>query len=94
MTVERVYSILNFYDGPKEGIADYAGQPHHYLYEWDEALDDYAETFSLAPVDANTMKIALEQWNICESGKSHFTGDQWLRGRILRSVEWTLVTTN
>lgn len=64
MTVERVYSITNFYDGPKEGIANYAGLPHHYLYEWDEALDDYAGTFSLAPVDTNTMELALEQWNI------------------------------
>ena len=60
MTSERVYSISNFYDGPKEGIADYAGRPHHYLCEWDEALDDYATTFTLAPVDANTMEIALQ----------------------------------
>lgn len=64
MTGERVYSITNFYDGPKEGIADYSGRPHHYLYDWDEALDDYAGTFTLALVDEDTMAIALEQWNI------------------------------
>jgi hypothetical protein len=61
---ERVYCISNYYDGPKEGIANYEGRPHRYLFEWDELADDYAKTFTLAPVDEETMKLALEQWNI------------------------------
>jgi hypothetical protein len=69
VSFERVYSVTNYYDGPKEGFADYGGHPHHYLYVWDEIKDDYAGTFTLARLDADTMELALEQWNIWRKWK-------------------------
>jgi hypothetical protein len=72
VSFERVYSVTNYYDGPKEGFADYGGHPHHYLYVWDEVKDDYAGTFTLARLDADTMELALEQWNFWRKWEAAF----------------------
>lgn len=56
---ERVYTMTDFYDGPRGGIADYRGAPHLYASMFDD--DD---TFELQPVDAETLALALEDWAI------------------------------
>jgi len=67
MAFERVYTVWDYYDGPRSGIAAYSGEPCHYHCEWDEAKDDYAETFVLTPIDKETLTLAMEQWLIwCE----------------------------
>lgn len=72
MAFERVYTVKEYYDGPRSGIADYCGQPHHYQCEWDEARHDYAESFLLAPVDQETLTLAMEQWTIWEGWEAAF----------------------
>ncbi|HEY4370006.1 MAG TPA: hypothetical protein VGN07_22425 [Steroidobacteraceae bacterium] len=59
---ERVYTVNDYYDGPRSGVADYRGHPHHYQSDWDEQADDYADTFSLVPADPETLELVLEQW--------------------------------
>jgi hypothetical protein len=44
---ERVHTVANYFDGPREGLADYQGSPHRYKNEWDEAADDWADPFEL-----------------------------------------------
>jgi hypothetical protein len=44
------------------GIAAYAGRPHHFRCEWNEAADDYADIFIITPIDDETLSLALEQW--------------------------------
>jgi hypothetical protein len=69
---ERVYTVCNYFDGPREGIADYRDRPHHYVCEWNNELDDYANTFTLAPVDSETMDLDLEQWKIGRTWEADF----------------------
>ena len=64
MTFERVYTVWEYYDGPRSGIANYHGVPHYYECEWEEADDEYASTFTLRQIDEDTFKLALEQWSI------------------------------
>ncbi len=64
MTYERVHTVWNYYDGPREGLADYGGKPHRYRCAWNEATDDWAQTFELSPVDAETFALAMESWQI------------------------------
>ena len=47
MAYERVHTVANYFDGPREGLADYQGSPHRYKSEWDEAADDWADPFEL-----------------------------------------------
>ena len=64
MGFERVYTVWDYYDGPRSGIAEYLGVAHYYCCEWDENLGDYADTFILAPIDGEILSLALEQWEI------------------------------
>jgi hypothetical protein len=33
---EKVYTMTDYYDGPRRGIADFDGRPHFYDSEWDD----------------------------------------------------------
>ena len=64
MAFERVYTVSDFFDGPRSGVADYSSRPHHYACEWDDGADEYAETFALREIDNGTLALVLKQWEI------------------------------
>lgn len=61
---EIVHTVTDYYDGPRCGIADLDGAPHLYEAEWREESGNYADTFLLTPIDAETLALALEDWTI------------------------------
>ena len=63
---ERVYTVIEFYDGPRSGFADFDGTPHAYRSIWREDLDDWdpEDRFELSPVSGETLALALEDWAI------------------------------
>jgi hypothetical protein len=81
---EDVYTVDDWYDGPRTGFAQYRGAPHHYrsLYldynDWDTDED----RFELIPVSADVLAAALEadaifgRWDIArKSGEIVWTVD-------------------
>ena len=58
--LERVYTVVDYFDGPRRGIADYRGQPH--LYEAD--AEGGTDRFRLYPVSPVVLQAALEDWEI------------------------------
>jgi hypothetical protein len=62
---ENVYTISDWYDGARAGVDDYSGQPHYYECLFDE-LFGYTETYWLHPIDYETFRLALEDWEIWE----------------------------
>jgi hypothetical protein len=79
---ERVYTVWNYFDGPREGIADYRGQPHHDLCEWNNERDDYGDAFTLCRVDSETMDLVVEQWKIWRTWETAFLRAQYRMRRI------------
>jgi hypothetical protein len=61
---EKVYTITDWYDGPREGIADFNGSPHIYMTLFEPVNDDWSDILLLAPVDEETFQLALEHWEI------------------------------
>jgi hypothetical protein len=61
---ERVYTVLDYYDGPRKGVADFEGQPHLYECIFDEAKGNYSDSFLLMPIDGESFRLALEDWAI------------------------------
>jgi hypothetical protein len=72
VTYERVHTVSDYYDGPREGLADYGGEPHRYKSHWNEAADDWAETFELSPIDADTFRLEMERWQIWRAWERAF----------------------
>jgi hypothetical protein len=61
---ERVYVEIEWYDGPRAGVADIDGVPHRFKSLFDEADDDYLGTFLVWPIDATALELEIEQWRI------------------------------
>lgn len=61
---ENVYTVFDYWDGPRRGLADYGGKPHLYQCVFDEAADDWSDVFLLRAVDAHVFEMAMEGWQI------------------------------
>ena len=61
---ELVFTVTDYYDGPRKGIANYQGHPHLYECIFDETADNYSESFLLTPLDSNSFQSAMEDWEI------------------------------
>ncbi|MFD5639550.1 hypothetical protein ACFWJM_36170 [Streptomyces sp. NPDC127077] len=60
---ERVYVELEWYSGPRAGLADVGGQPHYFQgYDWDDA--DEADEYSVWPASDVAVELEREQWAI------------------------------
>lgn len=77
---ERVYTVHDYYDGPRSGIANFGGRPHYYSCEWDDAANDYADSFTLVSIDEETLDLALEQWAIWKKWEVAFHNGHRHRG--------------
>ena len=65
---EKVYVELEWYDGPRKGVADIGGVPHRFCSHFDENDDQPLGTFVVFPID-QTMLV----WSR-SSGTSSFYG--------------------
>ena len=74
--MEKVHAVWEFYDGPRTGIADYRRQPHYFSCQWDPTLDDYSETYTLIPINAETFTLALEQARLWQEWELAFHSGQ------------------
>jgi len=61
---EKIYTVFDFYDGIRTGIADFNGAHHYYERPSDEAQGDWADYFLLKPIDEETFQLAMEDWAI------------------------------
>jgi hypothetical protein len=61
---ERVYTMSDYYDGPRGGITSFRGRPHTYASTFSDVNDDYTDVFELRPIDDETLRLALESWEI------------------------------
>lgn len=60
---ERVYAELDWYDGPREGLADLSGVPHYFEgHEWDWSSD--TDEYFVWPASADAVVLEREQWAI------------------------------
>lgn len=71
---EKVYTVLDWYDGPRLGLADYHGHPHLYESRWDKNTGDWegehwskkmgTSYYWLSPVTPLVFSLAMEDWSI------------------------------
>jgi len=66
---EKVYTVNDYHDGPRLGVANLRGKPHIYQKEFSEALDNYTDSFWLREIDQHLLTLVLEDWAICCAGR-------------------------
>ena len=62
--IDIVYTVDDYWDGPREGIASFRGKPHAYRCLFDEAQDEWSERYRLTPISPDALEAALEAWGI------------------------------
>jgi hypothetical protein len=61
---EPVFTVNEYFDGPRQGFANYGGRPHAYLCEWDEQADDWGAVYLLSPIGDEQLGLVREDWDI------------------------------
>lgn len=69
---EIVYTVTDWYDGPRRGIANYQGKPHLFESEWRDGENLDADTFLLVPIEPEVFALALEDWRIWRRWEAAF----------------------
>ncbi|MDQ2799126.1 MAG: hypothetical protein M3Y13_05725 [Armatimonadota bacterium] len=59
---EIVYTVFNYWDGPRAGVADFHGSPHFFQCIFDEVADEWSNVFRLSPVAKNTVSLTKNEW--------------------------------
>ena len=62
---ELVYTMTDYYNGPRGGIANFNGTPHLYESMYTDFTEDTGyDVFLLQATDAETLTLAEEDWEI------------------------------
>ena len=61
---ETVHTVTDYWDGPRQGIANFQGSPHFYDCIFDSVKDDYSDLYRLTPLDESIFRLAMEAWGI------------------------------
>ena len=62
---EEVFTVTDYYDGPRSGVANFNGKPH--FYESIFRDNNYSDIYWLTPVSNEVFLSALEDWAIWTS---------------------------
>jgi hypothetical protein len=76
---EMVFTVEEYYDGPRKGIANYRGKPHFYGCILNEEKQNYSDKFRLTPLDQKNFELALEAWEIWRHSEIAFHTDKTTR---------------
>lgn len=77
---EAVHTVNDYYDGPRNGIADYRWAPHVYKCVWDDSTDDWSVVFLLSPITPEQMSAVEEAWSIWRRYRANFQQGNLLPG--------------
>jgi hypothetical protein len=69
---ERIYTVNDYYDGPRAGFADFDGVPHAYASAWSDQQGGWEPFYRLWPVSADVLALALEDREIWERWQDAF----------------------
>jgi hypothetical protein len=63
MAFDTIYTMTDFYDGPRKGVANYHGVPHLYESCWAD-IGAESDVFLLTPISVDVLALAREDWDI------------------------------
>lgn len=61
---ERVYTVNEFWDRVRLGVADVEGVPHIYQSPFDSLRDDFSDFYLVSPIHSELLALVLEDWEI------------------------------
>ena len=68
---EKVYTVTGYYDGPRQGTADFNGTPHLFVSEFENETQEFG-MYRVSPVTGEVFELALEDWAIWRRWETAF----------------------
>ena len=94
LAFEPILVVLEFWDRPRSGIAEFRGVPHFFECEFDTVADEFSDIHTLRPVDQETISLAYEKdritkawWAAHRRGEVPFSSKPDLPGQNARHAE-------
>ena len=76
---ETVHTMIDYYDGPRRGVANFNSEPHFYestFGDIGDVPDDAVDIFHLSPITEDVFQLVIEDWAIWLRWQSaHHRGD-------------------
>lgn len=69
--MDILYS-LDWYDGPRSGVADYNGQPHFFESQWADIGTADEDWFKLSPITKEVFEQEIELWGLWKKWKAAY----------------------
>ena len=69
---EEVFTVTDYYDGPRKGVANFRGEPHFYDCIFDDGKDEYSDLYRLTPLSQRSFELAKEDWTIWKKWEAAF----------------------
>jgi len=69
---EEVFTVTDYYDGPRKGVANFRGQPHFYDCLFNQANSEYSDLYHLTPLPDRIFELAKEDWAIWKKWEAVF----------------------
>jgi hypothetical protein len=59
---EEVFTVSEYYDGPRQGIANFCGSPNFYDCVFSDEKQHYLNRYRLTRISDDAFRLALEDW--------------------------------
>jgi hypothetical protein len=69
---EEVFTVSEYYDGPRQGTANMRGEPHFFDCIFSQEQDDYSDLYQLTPISRTALSLVLEDWSIFKRWETSF----------------------
>jgi hypothetical protein len=69
---EEVFTVTDYYDGARQGIANFNNLPHFYECIFDEVGDECSDVYRLTPISQDIFELAKEDWAIFKKWEAAF----------------------
>lgn len=69
---EKVFTVMDYYDGPRQGIANFNGSPYFYDCIFSHEKQDYSDLYQLTPISNEVFELSMEDWAIWERWQRAF----------------------
>jgi hypothetical protein len=61
---ERIYAVMDYWDGACSGVADFEGRPHAFGRVFDRTTDDWTDRYLLKPLNAREFEVVIQDREI------------------------------
>ena len=61
---EPVHAVFDYFDGVREGVADFNGRPHAIRREFDTVAGDWTNFYRVKPLNDHEFSVVMTDWAI------------------------------